>query len=81
MLGNTSNSVLSDRVYDLIQELNIIQPTILLSVLPQLEFKLKVCMLPYASSLVLLDGRIMHILVLIGIYSSVMLVMQYIIAF
>jgi len=45
MLGNTSNSVLSDRVYDLIHELNIIQPTILLSVLPQLEFKLKVCLL------------------------------------
>jgi len=42
MLGGTSNSVLSDRVFDLIQELNMIQPTILLSVLPQLEFKLKV---------------------------------------
>ena len=47
MLGNTSNSVLSDRMYDLILELNIIQPTILLSVLPQLEFKLKVYLLLY----------------------------------
>jgi len=73
MLGNTSNSVLSDRVYDLIQELNIIQPTILLSVLPQLEFKLKVCLLPHASSLVMLDGCTMHISVLTGIYSSAVL--------
>jgi len=55
MLGNTSNSVLSDRVYDLIQELNTIQPTVLLSVLPQLEFKLKVDVLLYLA-LVLIAG-------------------------
>jgi len=49
MLGSTSNSVLSDRVFDLIHELNTIQPTILYSVLPQLEFKLKVCLLSFQS--------------------------------
>jgi len=42
MLGKASDSELSERVYDLIQELNCIQPTVLFSVLPQLEFKLKV---------------------------------------
>jgi len=59
MLGNTSNSVLSDRVYDLIQELNIIQPTILLSVLPQLEFKLKVYLLLFLAW-VMLDSCLTH---------------------
>ncbi|EDO49632.1 predicted protein [Nematostella vectensis] len=40
-LGKTSESDLTDRVYDLILELNRIAPLVLLSVLPQLEFKLK----------------------------------------
>jgi hypothetical protein len=42
MLGKTSESEMSDRLYDLIYELNQISPNVLLSVLPQLEFKLKV---------------------------------------
>ena len=42
MLGKASESEVSDRVYDLIQELNVISPSVLLSVLPQLDFKLKV---------------------------------------
>lgn len=41
MLGKTSESDLSDRLLDLIQELNGISPSILIGVLPQLEFKLK----------------------------------------
>ncbi|KAL4230738.1 Sister chromatid cohesion protein PDS5 A [Mactra antiquata] len=41
MLGKTSESELSEHLYDLIYELNAIAPTVLLSVLPQLEFKLK----------------------------------------
>ena len=42
MLGKTSESYLSDHLYDLIYELNAIAPSVLLAVLPQLEFKLKV---------------------------------------
>ena len=42
MLGKTSESELSDHLYDLIYELNAIAPSVLLAVLPQLEFKLKV---------------------------------------
>lgn len=42
MLGKSSESEVSDRLYDLIYELNQISPNVLLSVLPQLEFKLKV---------------------------------------
>jgi len=42
MLGKMSESELSEHLYDLIYELNSICPTVLLSVLPQLEFKLKV---------------------------------------
>ncbi|CAC5359753.1 PDS5 [Mytilus coruscus] len=41
MLGKSSESELSHRLYDLIYELNQISPNVLLSVLPQLEFKLK----------------------------------------
>lgn len=41
MLGKSSESEVSDRLYDLIYELNQISPNVLLSVLPQLEFKLK----------------------------------------
>lgn len=41
MLGKTAESGLSERLLDLIQELNCIAPAILVSVLPQLEFKLK----------------------------------------
>ena len=42
MLGKTSDSELSGRLFDLIYELNMIAPSVLLAVLPQLEFKLKV---------------------------------------
>ena len=42
MLGKTSESELSEHLYDLIYELNAICPSVLLAVLPQLEFKLKV---------------------------------------
>lgn len=42
MLGKNSESDLSERLYDLIYELNSISSSVLLSVLPQLEFKLKV---------------------------------------
>ena len=42
MLGKTSESDMSARLYDLIYELNIIASPVLLAVLPQLEFKLKV---------------------------------------
>ena len=42
MLGKMSESEVSDRLYDLIYELNTISPSVLLAVLPQLEFKLKV---------------------------------------
>ena len=42
MLGKTSESYLSDHLYELIYELNAIAPSVLLAVLPQLEFKLKV---------------------------------------
>ncbi|KAL5012757.1 hypothetical protein ScPMuIL_011308 [Solemya velum] len=41
MLGKMSESEVSDRLYDLIYELNNISPSVLLAVLPQLEFKLK----------------------------------------
>ncbi|KAL3879117.1 hypothetical protein ACJMK2_031429 [Sinanodonta woodiana] len=41
MLGKTSESELSEHLYDLIYELNGICPSVLLAVLPQLEFKLK----------------------------------------
>jgi len=42
MLGKTSESDLSEHLYDLIYELNAICPSVLFAVLPQLEFKLKV---------------------------------------
>ena len=42
MLGKTSISDLSEHVFDLILELDNIDSHLLLSVLPQLEFKLKV---------------------------------------
>lgn len=40
-LGKTSDSVLAENIYDLILELNRVCPSTLLSVVPQLEFKLK----------------------------------------
>ncbi|KAJ8795294.1 hypothetical protein J1605_018309 [Eschrichtius robustus] len=43
VLGRSSVSDLSEHVFDLIQELFAIDPHLLLSVMPQLEFKLKVC--------------------------------------
>lgn len=45
MLGKTSISDLSEHVFDLILELYNIDSHLLLSVLPQLEFKLKVTIL------------------------------------
>ena len=42
MLGKSSESEVSGRLYDVIYELNSISPSVLLAVLPQLEFKLKV---------------------------------------
>lgn len=50
MLGKTSISDLSEHVFDLILELYNIDSHLLLSVLPQLEFKLKVS-IPYAFHL------------------------------
>ncbi|XP_074650507.1 sister chromatid cohesion protein PDS5 homolog A-like [Tubulanus polymorphus] len=41
VIGKTSESEVSDHIFHLIYELNQIAPNILLSVLPQLEFKLK----------------------------------------
>uniref|UniRef100_A0A0L8I015 Sister chromatid cohesion protein PDS5 homolog B n=1 Tax=Octopus bimaculoides TaxID=37653 RepID=A0A0L8I015_OCTBM len=41
MIGKTSESEVSDHLYELIYELNMISGTMLLAVLPQLEFKLK----------------------------------------
>ena len=43
VLGKETDSYMEKHIYDLILELNRISKTILLSVLPQLEFKLKVC--------------------------------------
>lgn len=42
MLGKAADSEISTRLYDVIYELNSISPSVLLAVLPQLEFKLKV---------------------------------------
>ena len=42
MLGKNADGEVAGRLYDLIYELNSIAPCVLLSVLPQLEFKLKV---------------------------------------
>ncbi|XP_064636358.1 sister chromatid cohesion protein PDS5 homolog A-like [Lineus longissimus] len=41
MLGKTSESEVSDHLFALIYELNQISPSVLLAVLPQLEYKLK----------------------------------------
>ena len=41
-MGRSSVSDLSEHVFDLIQELFCIDPLLLTSVMPQLEFKLKV---------------------------------------
>lgn len=54
MLGKTSESELSDHLYDLIYELNAIAPSVLLAVLPQLEFKLKVRYINYTTTSVTL---------------------------
>lgn len=42
VMGKSSVSDLSEHVFDLIQELFAIDPMLLTSVMPQLEFKLKV---------------------------------------
>ncbi|KAH9373521.1 hypothetical protein HPB48_003473 [Haemaphysalis longicornis] len=41
VLGRTSNSCVAPQLYELIYELNILCPSMLIAVLPQLEFKLK----------------------------------------
>lgn len=41
MLGKTSESEVSDYIFPLIYELNQVSPSVLLAVLPQMEFKLK----------------------------------------
>ncbi|XP_054929626.1 sister chromatid cohesion protein PDS5 homolog B isoform X2 [Dermacentor andersoni] len=41
VLGRTSNSSVAPQLYELIYELNILCPSMLIAVLPQLEFKLK----------------------------------------
>ena len=51
VVGQQSDSDVAEHTYDLLFELNYIEPTVLLAVLPQLEFKLKVsvqmfCMVP-----------------------------------
>ena len=43
-MGQQSDSDVAEHTYDLLFELNCIEPTVLLAVLPQLEFKLKVSM-------------------------------------
>lgn len=53
MLGKTSISDLSEHVFDLILELYNIDSHLLLSVLPQLEFKLKVNVVIYIMFLTL----------------------------
>ena len=42
VVGEQSESEVAGHIYDLLFELNCIEPTVLLSVLPQLELKLKV---------------------------------------
>lgn len=46
-MGKSSVSDLSEHVFDLIQELFAIDPLLLVSVMPQLEFKLKVTKCTY----------------------------------
>ena len=50
MLGKSSESEVSGSLYDVIYELNQISPSVLLAVLPQLEFKLKVQMMISVST-------------------------------
>lgn len=45
MVGKNSESEVVDHLYDLILELHAIDSSVLLAVMPQLEFKLKVCVL------------------------------------
>lgn len=47
-MGKSSVSDLSEHVFDLIQELFAIDPLLLVSVMPQLEFKLKVIKCTYS---------------------------------
>ena len=42
-MGQQSDSEIAEKVYDLMLELSKVDPSTLTSVLPQLEFKLKVC--------------------------------------
>ena len=45
--GKTAESEVAEHIYDLILELHGIDSSVLLSVLPQLEFKLRVSILEY----------------------------------
>ena len=55
-MGKSSVSDLSEHVFDLIQELFAIDPLLLTSVMPQLEFKLKVTHLHRTSVQWLFEG-------------------------
>lgn len=47
MMNKGQNSEVAKKVYDLVYELNLIVSSVLVSVLPQLEFKLKVSELTF----------------------------------
>ena len=57
VMGKSSVSDLSEHVFDLIQELFAIDPLLLTSVMPQLEFKLKVTHLHRTSVQWLFEGQ------------------------
>lgn len=59
-MGKSSVSDLSEHVFDLIQELFAIDPMLLTSVMPQLEFKLKVKTTITKQTLTLLLINSMH---------------------
>lgn len=59
-MGKSSVSDLSEHVFDLIQELFAIDPMLLTSVMPQLEFKLKVKTAITKQTLTLLLINSMH---------------------
>lgn len=59
-MGKSSVSDLSEHVFDLIQELFAIDPMLLTSVMPQLEFKLKVKTTITKQTLTLLLMNSMH---------------------
>lgn len=74
MLGKTSISDLSEHVFDLILELYNIDSHLLLSVLPQLEFKLKVIIIKIIWSVSQINKE--HYLWLFNSYSGFNRVLQ-----